>query len=1137
MLMRDSHIIKKIPAVGLFLLLAVPHASGQIDFPAGSGFRYLKGKDAANLSPNWIYGSFDDSGWSAGDAPIRYGDGEGGTVLDDMQNSYSTVYMRSSFLAQRVDSLTAISLLVNYDDGFVIWINGKMVLSQYAPALLTYDGFATELHESGQFESFLLEPGQADLVEGENTLAIMGFNQNLESTDFLIDIAIHAEATPPVLHDTAGLKFSVQSGFYENPFYLEIMPSNPLWNVLYTIDGSNPQTSATAVVETDTARIWVDPGSYDGRPRTGAFIVRASSSVDGIIPSVPESRTFIFLDEVLAQEDPGGGWPTGPVNNQAIDLVMDQRIVYHPYYEDDMILAMTDIPSISVITDLDNLFNPETGIYVNAWGHGFAWERECSVELINPDGTEGFNVNAGLRIRGGWSRHPEFPKHAFRLFFRSDYGDSKLYFPLFGDEGVDRFDKIDLRTAQNWAWTHPYDESHNTFLRDVFSRDTQGEMGQPYTRSRFYHLFLNGMYWGLFQTQERSEARFAADYLGGNTNDYDVVKVDTEDWRYRIEASDGNLDAWKKLWDMCSEGFQDNSDYFFLQGRDAAGNPVAGGEVLLDIDNLIDYMLTIFYTANFDSPTSSFGSNKGPNNFFAIYNREDPSSGFQFFNHDAEHSLFAEEVGPGMGLYEDRVNLTERTDGKNMEVSYFDAFHPQWLHHKLTDNEEYRIRFRDRAHLFLEDEGVMTPEKSLARLNRRASEIEWAIIGESARWGDAKTWLDFPSTKLDHWVPEVNKIRDDFIPYRTDIVLDQLEEGGLFSYLETPAVYCNGNLTHERVIPVSGPADIIIENTNSSGEIWYTTDGSDPRAVGGEPSGKAHFEGTTRAELTFGASAMVRSRIYDDGEWSALREVLVMAPQDDFSQLVVTELNYHPLELVFRGDTLPGQDLEFIEFKNTGHDAINLSGLVLDSAVYYEFPGNTLLGPGQFYVVASKPSAFFTRYGLVASGNYQRNLANEGEEVLLRDTAGARVIDFVYDDHPPWPAEADGEGYSLVSAVHDPVGDPADYTYWKASSYIGGSPFRNDPYLSPADPAEQMDEGILLFPNPTSGILNIRLPEGWACGEVSFRLYGIGGNLIYQTALHESMSIWLDQLNITPGVYVVRISGSDMMLTQKIIFR
>lgn len=103
----------------------------------------------------------------------------------------------------------------------------------------------------------------------------------------------------------------------------------------------------------------------------------------------------------------------------------------------------------------------------------------------------------GFRIRGGWSRHDEFAKHAFRLFFRSEYGERKLRFPLFGDEGVNEFDKVDLRCSQNYSWSKGGEEApYCTMNRDVFSRDCQRDMLQPYTRSRYYHLYLNGLLLG-----------------------------------------------------------------------------------------------------------------------------------------------------------------------------------------------------------------------------------------------------------------------------------------------------------------------------------------------------------------------------------------------------------------------------------------------------------------------------------------------------------------------------------------------------------------------------------------------------------------------------------------------------------------
>jgi hypothetical protein len=416
----------------------------------------------------------------------------------------------------------------------------------------------------------------------------------------------------------------------------------------------------------------VDPASTLGRPATPSVIVRASLTKPGFKPSKPAARTYIFIEKVKTQSWPGGGWPNSNVNGQIIDLDVDPRVVNNPAYSRIFNSSLVDIPTVSIITDLKNLFDPASGIYVNADGHGFNWEKECSVELIQPDGTTGFNINAGLRIRGGWSRNDGFPKHAFRLFFREEYGSDKLYFPLFGEEGAQQFDKVDLRCEQNYGWNNG--SINNSFVREVFSRDTQRDMGQPYTRSRYYHLYLNGMYWGLYQSQERSEARYASSYFGDQEEDYDVIKVNTENAQYSLEATDGNLESWQKLWTMCSKGFTSNTNYYALEGKDQDGKPLKGGEVLVDIDNLIDYMLVIFYTGNFDAPTASFMKNKGINNFYAIDNREDKSKGFVFFTHDAEHTLFDEAHPPGVGLTENRVNIASRTDDMRMEVTGFTKF-------------------------------------------------------------------------------------------------------------------------------------------------------------------------------------------------------------------------------------------------------------------------------------------------------------------------------------------------------------------------------------------------------------------------------------------------------------------------------
>ena len=131
---------------------------------------------------------------------------------------------------------------------------------------------------------------------------------------------------------------------------------------------------------------------------------------------------------------------------------MDPDIVFGHNTADEVVEALEAIPTLSVVIDLEHLFDSQTGIFTNARRDGRDWEREASMELLHADGTEGFQSGIGLRIRGGYSRSNSNPKHSFRVFFRRDYGNGKLNYPLFGDEGTDNFDKFDLRTSQNYSW-------------------------------------------------------------------------------------------------------------------------------------------------------------------------------------------------------------------------------------------------------------------------------------------------------------------------------------------------------------------------------------------------------------------------------------------------------------------------------------------------------------------------------------------------------------------------------------------------------------------------------------------------------------------------------------------------------------
>jgi hypothetical protein len=1123
-------IIRFILAFSIFWIpVALP---AQVNFTYHSEFAWLKGKDAAGLPAGWMTAGFDDTGWATGNAPFRYGDGTGGFELTDMRDNYSTLYLRSHFECTNADLIIKLTLTVDYDDGFVIWINGVEALRQNVPGSLSYNAFAPIGHESGEGEEFTIDAADLNLVEGTNLVAVQGFNISLTSSDFYFDLAIAGEKELPELIDSMGVLFSHPSGFYDSPFELTLTSPETGTNIVYTLDGSNPQDSPSAVTADSITIIRVDPASTTGRPLTPGFVVRASVSKPGLKPSKPGAATYLFIESIKTQSWPGGEWPNTNINGQIIDIEMDSKVVDNPEYNTLIDDALLDIPTISIITDVKNLFDPATGIYVNAEEHGPEWERECSVELIQPEGSEGFNVNAGLRIRGGWSRHDNYPKHAFRLFFREAYGDDKLYFSLFGEEGADQFDKIDLRTAENYAWSNGF--PNNTLVREVFSRDSQRDMGQPYTRSRYYHLYLNGMYWGLYQTQERSEARFAETYFGGAEEDYDVVKVNMEDFIYQVEATDGTLESWQRIWDMCNNGFTSNSDYFKLEGKDALGNPIQGAEVFLDIDNLIDYMIIIFYTGNFDAPASSFQQNKGCNNFYAIDNRNDRSTGFTFFNHDAEHSMFYYAHSPGIGINEDRVNLAERDDNLKLVVYDFQHFHPQWLHHKLCQNAEYRSRFADRAYRYLTAGGALSEEESLARINTRVDQIDLAIIAESARWGDALTGGSYAYTRNEHWVEEIYRIRDLFIPSRTTVVIEQLLSAGLYKDLEAPEVKVSGVKVLKSTYPVTAPLSIFIENNNDKGTIYYTLNGKDPRMVGGGIRPEAqHAEGSVSVQIS--GSTVLKARIMYHQASSALKEVIFVKQQEDYDVLKVTELHYHPPDWVKGSDTIPGTDLEFIEFINTGTQPLNLSGLSLDSAVRYQFPENALLYPQQFFVVASYPPLFYEYYSLVASGNYTGHFSNAGEEVLLTDPTGMPIIHFTYDDHTPWPAAADGTGLSLNAVELNPAGDPDDFTYWTVSLRLGGTPFAHNFPLS-IDPSPAALEGALVaYPNPTSDLVTFHLKAAGEMPELDITIFNMTGIAVYHETISNNSQISFSSLDLDSGLYLFRIEADGIVETVRIV--
>lgn len=517
--------------------------------------------------------------------------------------------------------------------------------------------------------------------------------------------------------------FDPPRGFYDGPTTVTITGGGTL---VYTTDGSVPTLeNGTIAVGSATVEL----------ATTG--ILRAAQFADGYAPSEVATHSYLFLADVIRQPVAPAGWPTtwdgvseAPVSG---DYEMDPQVV--DLDPTALIDALRSIPTLSIVTGPDALFGPE-GLYENSAERGDEWERGVSVELLLEDGSTGFQEDCGIRVHGyGWRPHSSTKKHSFRLEFSREYGESKLEYPLFADSSVTRFDSIVLRAGGSKTWLDFRDPANAQYLHDAFARDTARDMGKLDGHATYVHLYLNGLYWGLYNPVERPESDFGSEYLGGDADEYDAINRRTS----TNEAVDGTLDVYNELLRRADD------DLSTAEG-------LAAIEELLDVTDLIDYMLIHQYTVNRDGPCC-FESN----NMRALRRRVDGET-FRFFVWDMEYSLW------------------DATDTTNVSVDVAGSI--SHVYTRLWSNADFRARYAARAREHLTGGGALTPDVAAARYAARADEIHAALLAESARWGD--TYREVPYTRDVEWQAEYDRLMETYFPVRTAELIQQLEAVGLY---------------------------------------------------------------------------------------------------------------------------------------------------------------------------------------------------------------------------------------------------------------------------------------------------------------------------------------------------------------------
>ena len=165
------------------------------------GDEWLYRKGTSSPPSNWISVGYAASAWLVGNSGIGSGDDDDTTILSDRRSNYSTVYTRKVITYDGSINITSLSLEIDYEDGFVAYINGQEVARANMPAgQPSFDTLASAHKEPGTLDIINLDSFISLIGNGDNVLAIEIHNASLDSSDlsFLPRLLVNMGSSTPL---------------------------------------------------------------------------------------------------------------------------------------------------------------------------------------------------------------------------------------------------------------------------------------------------------------------------------------------------------------------------------------------------------------------------------------------------------------------------------------------------------------------------------------------------------------------------------------------------------------------------------------------------------------------------------------------------------------------------------------------------------------------------------------------------------------------------------------------------------------------------------------------------------------------------------------------------------------------------
>ncbi len=1067
----------------------------------GDSFRYEIPNQ--NTDENWMSSNFDDDEWSSGVSGFGYADGDDNTYI---AAGTIAVYLRKPFSVQDVSEISSLILDVDYDDGFVAYINGVEVaranINGTPPTYntTTQIDHEAQIYTGGNPDRFSIDNFQDILINGDNIFSIQVHNISNNSSDMTIIpflSAIYENETdegvnPPeilglqsesFLHTDFKLSSSGESiylndalGNLVDSIIFGALPSNISYGVSFEDEVYVAYQDPTPGEENDTFEYSGVLGvpltfSHDGGSITGSISLEIIG--DGNEDEIRYTTDFTEPDE-------NSNLYTSPLTIDETSIVRakafkEEYISLHSNTRNYFFEIDSEHPIIHLVSDEYNLFDYNYGIYsygpedyggypyfgANFWED---WERPVHISYYVDNSLE-FSANAGIKIAGAYSRG--WDQKSLALFARGEYGVGEFQYPFFDNVDYDSFESLVLRNSGNdWMRTN---------MRDAAITSLMEGSHIDYQSFKTVSSYINKEYWGLYNLREKVSENMLASKHDVNPNDITMLEFDGE-------VVDGDNQEYLELRQFIQENdLSQDENYNYVISQ-------------IDIENFMEYHAAQIYMDNRDYPGNNIKYWKIPGGKWrwVLYDTDFGFAGQWWSDWDQDYAYFFDTL--------DFVLSGNQTTWAN----------PPWATlflRKLVENNEFRNKFINRYADEMNTRYLPTNVTShfIDVYENMYDEMENHI----ERWTESEPWVSEESVY--QFVDNMNNFAANRQPEAKFHILNQFDLDSyheIVLFNETPElgyVILNNNLK--------------IQDDEWSGDYFEDV----PIILKAIP--ESGYEFSHWSGVVNSTDSEIEINITENSEIEA------HFINSSGLNLVINEINYKSSDNFNPGD--------WVELYNPNQDDINITGWILkdnNDSNEFIFPEDTYIDGNDYLVIVRNSDDFSELYPDIDSfvGEFDFGLSASGDAVRLFDSDLILHDEVYYESTSPWPPLSNGDGYTLE--LIDPSYDNSIPTSWSNINYHGSPDAINSATAS-------VNEEDLLFtrvyPNPFVESLYILL-DLETSDFVTINIFDLKGSLvdnIHSGILNSGMQRINKNLEkLTQGIYILKIkTRSGITQTEKII--